>query len=155
MYNNSWLNQQQKTTEIGESQYVNLSTNPNITFSKGFVVSREVVVKPIDGDKNSGILKTDIKKVYQQMQAMSNSSSESINMIALENISNSECIIESDDLSSGDLVSKMKDFSKYFKHYTRYVVDFNHVAKPNISQLALGGRDPYNLDWVLEIEPFS
>ena len=89
------------------------------------------------------------------MQAMSNSSSESINMSALENISNSECIIESDDLSSGDLVSKMKDFSKYFKHYTRYVVDFNHVAKPNISQLALGGRDPYNLDWVLEIEPFS
>ena len=64
MYNNSWLNQQQKTTEIGESQYVNLSTNPNITFSKGFVVSREVVVKPIDGDKNTGILKTDIKKVY-------------------------------------------------------------------------------------------
>jgi hypothetical protein len=44
---------------------VNLSTNPNITFSKGFVVSREVVVKPIDGGKNSGILKTDIKKVYQ------------------------------------------------------------------------------------------
>lgn len=89
------------------------------------------------------------------MQAISNPSSDSINMSALENISNSEMIVESDDLSTGDLVSKMKDFSKYFKHFTKYVVDFNHVAKPNISQLALGGRDPYLLDWVLEIEPFS
>lgn len=96
-----------------------------------------------------------MRKVYQQMQAISNQSSESINLSALENISNSECMVESDDLSTGDLVSKMKDFSKYFKHYTRYVVDFNHVAKPNISLLALGGRDPYQLDWVLEIEPFS
>jgi len=52
---------------------------------------------------------------------------------ALENISNSEMIVESDDLSTGDLVSKMKDFSKYFKHFTKYVVDFNHVDKPNIS----------------------
>ena len=64
LYSNSWLNNQQKSTEIGESQYVNLSTVPNITFSKGFVVSREVVVKPIDGDNKSAIPKSDMKKVY-------------------------------------------------------------------------------------------
>ena len=66
------------------------------------------------------------------MQALSNPSS-STEVVILESISNSECVVESEELSNGDLVSKVKDFSKYFKSYTRYVVDFSHVAKSNIT----------------------
>ena len=36
-----------RTSEIGESAYVNLSTEANITFSKGIVLSRELVYKPM------------------------------------------------------------------------------------------------------------
>jgi hypothetical protein len=97
----------------------------------------------------------DMKKVYQHMQALSNPSSDSVNLSGIENITNSEINVESDELSNGDLVNKIKDFSKYFKSYTRYVVEFSHVAKSNITKLALGGRDPYQLEWILEIEPFS
>jgi hypothetical protein len=29
------------------------------------------------------------------------------------------------------------------------------LGQGNVSQLGLGGRDPYLLEWTLEVEPFS
>lgn len=37
----------EKGTEIGESTYVNLSTQNNITFSKGLIVKRSAIYKPL------------------------------------------------------------------------------------------------------------
>jgi hypothetical protein len=107
----------------------------NITFSKGLVVTRDTVMKPIDNSNKVCFTKsaTDMKKVYLHIQTLSNPSSDSMNFSGVDNISNSECVVETDELSNGDLVNKVKDFSKYFKSYTRYIVDFSHVAKSNIT----------------------
>jgi hypothetical protein len=39
--------------------------------------------------------------------------------------------------------------------FSEYQVEFHNIMPSNLSQKALGGRDPYELDWVLELEPFS
>ena len=54
------------STEIGGSQYVNLSTVSNITFSKGLVVSRDTVMKPLDESNKICYTKSalDMKKAY-------------------------------------------------------------------------------------------
>lgn len=48
--------------------------------------------------------------------------------------------------------SKLKDNSH---QQVEYVVEFNNTVFKNFSQQALGDRDPYKLEWTLEIEPFS
>jgi hypothetical protein len=37
-----------KTPEIGESAYVNMNTESNITFTKGMVIKREICLKPME-----------------------------------------------------------------------------------------------------------
>ena len=37
----------------------------------------------------------------------------------------------------------------------QYVVEFNHMIIANVSKEAFGGRDPKDLSWTLQVEPFS
>jgi hypothetical protein len=41
------------------------------------------------------------------------------------------------------------------KTTNEYVVEFNHVMIDNFSKVALGGKDPYEFLWNLELDPFS
>lgn len=38
-----------KTSELGERTFVNLYTHNNISFGKGFIISRQYYFKPIEG----------------------------------------------------------------------------------------------------------
>lgn len=53
------------------------------------------------------------------------------------------------------MISKMREVEKFFSQHVRYIVDFNNFPTNNITKLALGGRDPYELEWTLDVEPFS
>lgn len=75
--------------ELSERQFVNLKTIDNISYNKGFILTRAFIKKPDDTE-------------------------------AVE-----------------------------------YVVEFNHIMPSNLSQIALGGRDPKTLQWSIELEPFS
>jgi len=52
-------------------------------------------------------------------------------------------------------LSKSKDLAKNFTEFVEYTVEFSHLMTSNFSVDALGGRDPMELDWYLEVEPFS
>jgi len=41
------------------------------------------------------------------------------------------------------------------KEVLAYTLEFNHHPLRNLTPLALGGRDPKELDWSIEVEPFS
>ena len=66
MFQGLFAQKSNNSTEIGESQYVNLNTVSNITFSKGLVVTRDTVMKPMDNSNKVCFTKsaTDMKKVY-------------------------------------------------------------------------------------------
>ena len=49
----------------------------------------------------------------------------------------------SSSLCNEDLITKVQDLENYFEPYIRYVVEFSHLGKGNVSKLGLGGRDPY------------
>jgi len=52
-------------------------------------------------------------------------------------------------------LTKSNDLAKNFTTYVEYIVEFAHVMPSNMSQEALGGKDPKQLEWCLELEPFS
>lgn len=52
-------------------------------------------------------------------------------------------------------LTKSKDLAKNFTEYVEYTVEFSHLMPNNFSTDALGGKDPMDLNWYLEVEPFS
>ena len=80
---------------------MNLNTESNITYSKGFVVSRSNVFRSLDeGEGTTEELRQDLQSAKVITAEMPNSS-ESIN-----GSSNSLC--------NQDLITKVKDLEKYF-----------------------------------------
>jgi hypothetical protein len=47
------------------------------------------------------------------------------------------------------------DLAKNLTCYVEYIVEFASVMPNNICKEALGGKDPMELEWCLELEPFS
>jgi hypothetical protein len=39
--------------------------------------------------------------------------------------------------------------------YIEYLAEFSNISKKNLSKDSLGGKDPKDFEWTLEIEPFS
>lgn len=52
-------------------------------------------------------------------------------------------------------MTKSKDLAKNFTCYIEYIVEFSQIILNNFTTEALGGRNPKELDWTLELEPFS
>ena len=90
-------------SQIGEAAFVNLNTESNITYSKGFVVSRSNVFRSMDegGEGTTEELRQELQNarlVAGEVPEASESGNGS---------SNSLC--------NQDLITKVKDLEKYFK----------------------------------------
>ena len=91
-------------SQIGEAAFVNLNTESNITYSKGFVVSRSNVFRSMDeaGEGTTEELRQELQNARLVAAGEVPEASESGN-----GSSNSLC--------NQDLITKVKDLEKYFK----------------------------------------
>lgn len=121
-----------KTSELGERTFVNLLTENNISFGKGFIVVRHYYFKEINiGEKTNG------------------------NEQAIDDLLDIQPVKDVVAHKKEFFSTKSKELQRNYQQHIEYVVEFQHLMPNNLSSLALGGRDPKNLAWTLELEPFS
>lgn len=131
-----------KTSELGERTFVNLYTHNNISFGKGFIISRQYYFKPIDSK--------DLDVCDEPDQPKPEDDNEPVASTAIR-----QAQVDKAKLANGTYKTKSKELQKNFQQFIEYLVEFTSLMPNNLSPTALGGTKAQDLIWTLELEPFS
>jgi hypothetical protein len=109
-----------KTSELGERTFVNLYTHNNISFGKGFIISRQYYYKPIESKDLEVCEEADGVKVEEDNEPVATTA---IRQAQIDKIKK----------ANNDYRTKSKELQKNFQQYIEYLVEFTSLMPNNLS----------------------